>query len=428
MSATAPAEPRSDFQPRSGHNATLAFDVAQVRADFPILARRVYDKPLVYLDSAASAQKPRQVLDAMDHAARHCYANVHRGVHRLSQESTDLFEEARETTRRFLKAGSADEIVFTSGATEAINLVAQSYGRAFLKAGDEVILSTLEHHSNIVPWQILRDQIGIEIKVAPIGDDGGFLFEEFEKLVSPRTKIVAVAHVSNALGTVVPVKQVIDAAHAVGAVVLLDGCQAAPHQGLDVAALDVDFYAFSGHKVYGPTGIGVLYGKRDLLNAMPPYQGGGEMIQSVTFEKTTYKETPHRFEAGTPPILEAVGLNAAIAYMESLGQEAIAAHEAGILAYATERLSQVPGVRLIGTAPEKASIVSFVMDDVHAHDIGTIVDRMGVAVRVGHHCAEPLMHRLGVDSTARASFGLYNTREEVDALAVALMKVRELFA
>ncbi len=422
MSATALA------RPQSGHNATLAFDVEAVRADFPILSRKVYDKPLVFLDSAASAQKPVQVLEAMDRAARENYANVHRGVHRLSQESTDLFEAARASARRFINAGSEEEVVFTSGATEAINLVAQSYGRNFLKAGDEVIVSTLEHHSNIVPWQLLRDQIGIVLKVVPIGDDGAFLFEEFEKLLNPRTKIVAVAHISNALGTVVPVKAVVEAAHKVGAVVLVDGCQAAPHKKLDVQDLGVDFYAFSGHKVYGPTGIGVLYGKKNLLNAMPPYQGGGEMIQTVTFEKTTYKESPHRFEAGTPQILEAIGLDAAIRYVEALGHEAIAAHEAGILAYAHERLTQVPGLRIVGTAPEKASIVSFVMDDIHAHDIGTIVDRMGVAVRVGHHCAEPLMDRLGVSSTARASFGLYNTRDEVDALATALLKVRELFA
>lgn len=415
-------------RPQSGHNAALAFDVERVRADFPILARRVYDKPLVYLDSAASAQKPRQVLEAMDLAATQHYANVHRGVHRLSQEATDLFERARERVRRFINAGSADEVIFTRGATEAMNLVAQSYGRAFLQAGDEVILSTLEHHSNIVPWQMLREAIGIEIKVVPIGDDGAFDLEAYERLLSPRTKLVAVTHVSNALGTVVPVKAVIEAAHAAGALVLIDGCQAAPHVALDVQALDADFYAFSGHKVYGPTGIGVLYGRKRLLNAMPPYQGGGEMIESVSFEKTTYKQAPHRFEAGTPAILEAIGLEAALDYLEALGREAVAAHEAGILAYAHERLAQVPGIRLVGTAPEKASIVSFVMEDIHAHDIGTIVDRMGVAVRVGHHCAEPLMHRLGVASTARASFGLYNTREEVDALAEALLKVRELFA
>ncbi len=422
MSATALA------RPHSGHNAALAFDVERVRADFPILARKVYDKPLVYLDSAASAQKPVQVLDAMDQAARQHYSNVHRGVHRLSQEATDLFEQSRAHAQRFVNAKQVEEVVFTKGATEAMNLVAHSYGRGFLKAGDEVIVSVLEHHSNIVPWQLLRDQIGIELKVVPIGDDGSFLFEDYLKLLGPRTKIVAVTHVSNALGSVVPVKAVISAAHEHGAVVLLDGCQAAPHTPIDVQDLDVDFYCFSGHKVYGPTGIGVLYGKKALLNAMPPYQGGGEMIQSVTFEKTTYKETPHRFEAGTPPILESVGLDAALTYIEELGHEAIAAHEAGLLAYAHERLAQVPGVRLLGTAPEKASIVSFVMDDVHAHDIGTIVDRMGVAVRVGHHCAEPLMQRLGVTSTARASFGIYNTREEVDALANALLKVRELFA
>jgi len=413
--------------PRGGHNAAQAFDVEAVRADFPILQREVYGKPLVYLDSAASAQKPRQVIEAMSAMAEGHYSNVHRGVHRLSQEATDRFEEAREAVARFVKAPAVEEIVFTKGATEAINLVAQSYGDAFLKEGDEVIISTLEHHSNIVPWQLLRDRKGIVLKVVPIGDDGSFLFEAFEKLLSPKTKLVAVAHISNALGTVMPVKEIVRAAHAVGAKVLLDGCQAAPHHAVDVQGLDVDFYCFSGHKIYGPTGIGVLYGKRDLLNAMPPYQGGGEMIASVSFEQTTFKETPHRFEAGTPPILEAAGIEAAVRYIEAIGHEAIAAHEAGLLAYATERLSQVPGLRIVGTAPEKAAIVSFVMEGVHAHDIGTIVDRMGVAVRVGHHCAEPLMHRMGVDATARASFGIYNRLDEVDALAEALQKVQELF-
>jgi cysteine desulfurase/selenocysteine lyase len=410
-----------------GHNAGQAFDVERARQDFPILGRQVYGKPLVFLDSAASSQKPRQVMAAMTRMAETCYANVHRGIHKLSQESTDLFEQARTRVARHLNAAKDDEIVFTRGATEAINLVAQSWGAAHLKAGDEVIVSALEHHANIVPWQLLRQRLGIVLKVAPIDDSGAFLFEEFEKLLSPRTRLVAVTHVSNALGTIVPVEAVIRAAHARGIPVLLDGCQAMPHRRVDVQALGADFYVFAPHKIYGPTGIGVLYGKWERLMEMPPWQGGGEMIASVSFEETTFKEPPHRFEAGTPPILEAVGLAAALDYVEALGHEAVAAHEAGLLAYATERLSAIAGLTIHGTAPDKASIVSFNIEGAHAHDVGTILDRQGVAVRVGHHCAEPLMHRLGVPATVRASFGLYNTLEEVDRLAAAVLKVKELF-
>ncbi len=414
-------------KPLPGHNAVQAFDVQRARQDFPILQRQVYGKPLVFLDSAASSQKPRQVMAAMTRMAETCYANVHRGIHKLSQESTDLFEQARTRVARHLNAAKDDEIVFTRGATEAINLVAQSWGAAHLKAGDEVIVSALEHHANIVPWQLLRQRLGIVLKVAPIDDSGAFLFEEFEKLLSPRTRLVAVTHVSNALGTIVPVEAVIRAAHARGIPVLLDGCQAMPHRRVDVQALGADFYVFAPHKIYGPTGIGVLYGKWERLMEMPPWQGGGEMIASVSFEETTFKEPPHRFEAGTPPILEAVGLAAALDYVEALGHEAVAAHEAGLLAYATERLSAIAGLTIHGTAPDKASIVSFNIEGAHAHDVGTILDRQGVAVRVGHHCAEPLMHRLGVPATVRASFGLYNTLEEVDRLAAAVLKVKELF-
>jgi len=414
-------------RPLSGHNAAQAFDVERVRQDFPILAREVYGKPLVFLDSAASAQKPRQVMAAMTEMAEAHYANVHRGLHRLSQEATDRFEAARKRVAQFLNARSENEIVFTRSATEAINLVAQSWGVQHLQAGDEVILSALEHHANIVPWTMLRERLGIVLKVVPIDDSGAFLYDAFEALLSPRTRLVAVTHTSNALGTVVPVEKVIRAAHARGAAVLIDGCQAAPHRRIDVQALDADFLVFAPHKVYGPTGIGVLYGKAERLAAMPPWQGGGEMIAQVSFEGVTYKEPPLRFEAGTPPILEAVGLAAAIDYVEAIGHEAIAAHEAGLLAYATERLSAIEGVTILGTAPEKASILSFVLDGAHAHDVGTLLDRQGVAVRVGHHCAQPLMARLGVPATARASFGLYNTLAEVDVLARSIEKAREFF-
>ena len=410
-----------------GDNSAQAFDVARVRADFPILSQTVYGRPLVYLDSAASAQKPRQVIEAMTQSYETCYANVHRGVHRMSQLATDAFEGGREKVAKFMNAGSADEIVFTRNATEAFNLIASCFGQVHLGTGDEIVISTLEHHANIVPWQLLRERLGVVIRVVPIDDQGNFLLDEYEALLGPRTKLVAVTHVSNALGTVVPVKRVIDLAHARNIPVLIDGCQAAPHMAIDVRALNADFYIFTGHKVYGPTGIGVLYGKRDLLNALPPYQGGGEMIASVTFEKTTFKEAPHRFEAGTPPIVEVIGLGAAIDYVTGLEQDAIAAHEAGLRSYAEERLSGVRGVRLIGTAKEKASIVSFVMDNAHPHDIGTIVDRAGVAVRTGHHCAQPLMERLDVTATARASIGLYNTRADIDTLAEALESVSEIF-
>ena len=411
----------------AGDNSMAAFDVEAVRKDFPILSREVYGKPLVYLDSAASAQKPQQVLDAMDRTYKENYANVHRGIHFLSQSCTDDFEAARSKVARFVNAGGDDEIVFTSGATEAINLVAQSYGRAFLKAGDEVVLSQMEHHSNIIPWQILRDQIGIEIKVAPIDDDGNFLLDDYAALLGPKTKLVALTHIANAIGSIVPIAEVIRLAHEKDIPVLVDGCQAAPHHAIDVQALDADFYTFSGHKLYGPSGIGVLYGKRDLLNAMPPYQGGGEMIDLVTFEHSTYKQAPHRFEAGTPQIAEVIGLGAAIDYVEALGLENIAAHEHGLLAYANERLAEVEGLRIVGTAKEKAGIISFVMEGAHAHDIGTIVDRAGVAVRAGHHCAQPVMERFGVPATARASFGLYNSRAEVDKLVESLHKVQEIF-
>ncbi|MEO5374703.1 MAG: cysteine desulfurase [Alphaproteobacteria bacterium] len=402
-------------------------DVERLRADFPILAKPVRGRPLVFLDSAASAQKPRQVTEALKDFYETDYANVHRGAYLLSERATERYEGARETVRRFLNARRAREIVFTRGATESINLVAATWGRKFLKAGDEVVISWLEHHSNIVPWQLLRDELGITLKVVPVGDDGAFLFEEYEKLLGPRTKMVAVAHISNVLGTTLPVKAIAAAAHAVGAVVLVDGCQAVPHMKVDVRDLDCDFYVFSGHKLYGPTGIGVLYGREDLLKTMPPYQGGGDMIASVTFEKSTWAAPPARFEAGTPAIAQAVGLGAAIDYVESIGLDRIGAHERDLLQYATQRLSAVEGLRIIGTTPGKASVISFVLAGVHPHDIATILDRSGVAVRAGHHCAQPLMQRFGVPATARASFALYNTRAEVDALGQALDTVREIF-
>jgi cysteine desulfurase/selenocysteine lyase len=411
-----------------GDNSTAAYDLAKIRADFPILKQRVYGKPLVYLDNGASAQKPRQVIDAMSEAYETYYSNVHRGVHWTSQRSTEAFEGGRSKVAKFLNAASDNEIVFTRGATEAINLVAQAWGRKFLKAGDEVILSHLEHHSNIVPWQMLRQEMGIVLKVAPIDDDGNFLLDEYAKLLGPRTRMVAVTHVSNALGTVVPVADVIRLAREKGALVLLDGCQAVPHIKIDVQALGADFYVFSGHKLYGPTGIGVLWGRERLLNDMPPYQGGGDMIASVTFEKTTFKKAPHRFEAGTPAIVEAIGLGRAVDYVTAVGLDRISAHEHGILQYATSRMAEVEGLRIIGTAREKSAIISLDMKGVHPHDLGTVLDRKGVAVRVGHHCAQPVMERFGVAATARASFGLYNTREEVDALTDALKYARKFFA
>ena len=410
-----------------GDNSTAAFDVETVRADFPILHREIHGKPLAYLDNAASSQKPRQVMEAMNEAYETYYSNVHRGVHSLSQRSTEAFEAGRDKAASYLNAGSSDEIVFTRGGTEGINLVAASFGRKFLKAGDEIVLTVMEHHSNIIPWQLLCEEVGATIKVAPIDDDGNFLMEDYAALLSPRTKVVAFPHISNTLGTILPAAEMIRMAHDVGAVALVDGCQSAPHMTIDVQALDADFYVFSGHKVYGPSGIGVLYGKAALLSAMPPYQGGGEMISTVSFEGSTYKDAPHRFEAGTPAIAEAIGLGAALDYVTSVGLDNIAAHEAGLTHYAMERLSRIEGLRLIGTARDKTGILSFTMDCAHAHDIGTIVDRAGVAVRAGHHCAQPLMDRFDVAATARASFGLYNTRAEVDALADSLAWVREIF-
>jgi len=402
-------------------------DIERVRRDFPILDRTINGRPLVYLDSGASSQRPKAVLRAVEEYETNSHSNVHRGVHALSQAATEAFEGARERVRRFINARSTKEIIFVRGTTEAINLVAQSYARPRFKAGDEIIVSALEHHSNIVPWQLVCEQTGCTLKVAPINKRGEFLFDEYVKLLSPRTKLVAVAHVSNALGTILPVKRIVDAAHAHGAVVVVDGAQAVPHSHVDVRALGCDFYAFSGHKLYGPTGIGVLYGREELLESMPPWQGGGDMILTVSFEKTTYNGLPAKFEAGTPNISGAVGLAAAMDYVESLGIDAIAAHEHRLVELATVELQKIPGIQIIGTAPIKASIVSFTMEGVHPHDLGTILDHEGVAVRTGHHCAMPLMTFLGIPATARASFGVYNTERDVASLVAALGKAREVF-
>jgi cysteine desulfurase / selenocysteine lyase len=404
-----------------------ALDVERVRRDFPILDRTVNGRPLVYLDSGASSQRPIAVLRAVEEYETHSHANIHRGVHALSQAATEAFEGARERVRRFINARSTKEVIFVRGTTEAINLVAQSYARTRLTAGDEIIVSALEHHANIVPWQMVCEQTGATLKVAPINARGEFLFDEYLKLLSPRTKIVAVAHVSNALGTILPVKKIVDAAHAQGAVVLVDGAQAVPHSHVDVRALGCDFYAFSGHKIYGPTGIGVLYGREELLQAMPPWQGGGDMILTVSFDKTTYNDLPAKFEAGTPNISGAIGLAAAMDYIESLGIDAIAAHEHQLVELASAELQKIPGIQLVGTAPIKASIVSFVMDGVHPHDLGTILDHEGVAVRTGHHCAMPLMTFLGLPATVRASFAVYNSENDVKSLVAALGKAREVF-
>ncbi len=408
--------------------ATLpAYDVERVRRDFPILNTTVNGHPLVYLDSAASAQRPLQVLRAVEDYETHSHANVHRGVHALSQAATAAYEGARERVRRFINAGSTREIIFTRGTTEAINLVAQAWARERLKPGDEILITALEHHANIVPWQMVCEQTGCTLKVAPINRRGELEFDAFLKLLGPRTRLVAVAQVSNALGTILPIERIVAAAHAAGALVLIDGAQAVPHTRVDVRALGADFYAFSGHKLYGPTGIGVLYGREALLAAMPPWQGGGDMILTVSFEKTTYNDLPWKFEAGTPNMSGAVGLAAAMDYVESLGMEAIAAHEAHLLELATAALTKIPGIVLIGTAAHKASVLSFTMQGVHAHDLGTILDSQGVAVRTGHHCAMPVMAFFGVPATARASFGCYNTEGEVDSLVRALGKVREVF-
>jgi cysteine desulfurase/selenocysteine lyase len=404
------------------------FDVEKIRVDFPILRTKVHGHPLVYLDNAATSQKPQAVIDALVRYYEGENANIHRGVHYLSQIATEAFEKAREMVRAFVNAAHASEIIFTRGTTEAINLVAQTYGRVHVGAGDEVLITAMEHHSNIVPWQMLCEEKGAKLRVAPMNDAGELLLEEFEKLLGPRTKVVAVSHVSNALGTINPLKQMIALAHAKGIPVVVDGAQAVPHLAVDVQGLDADFYAFSGHKMYGPTGIGVLYGKRALLEAMPPYQGGGDMISSVTFEKTIYNKLPHKFEAGTPDMAGVAGLKAAIEHMNGIGIGKIAAHEHDLLVYATEVVGSLPGVRLIGTAREKASVLSFVLDEVHPHDIGTILDQEGIAVRTGHHCAQPVMERFGIPATVRASFAAYNTRAEVDALVRGIRKVHEVFA
>jgi cysteine desulfurase/selenocysteine lyase len=407
---------------------TAPYDLEAIRAEFPILASQVYGKPLVYLDNAASAQKPRAVIDAMVRSLESRYANVHRGLHFMANAATEDFEEARESVRAFLNASSPDEIVFTKSATEAYNLVANCFGTLGLGEGDEIILSIMEHHSNIVPWHFLRERKGAVIKWVPVDDEGNFLLEEYEKLLTPRTKIVAITHMSNVLGTVTPMKEIIRIAHGHGVPVLVDGAQGAVHLDVDVRDLDADFYVFTGHKVYGPTGIGVLYGKREWLEKMPPYQGGGEMINEVRCEGITYNDPPHRFEAGTPPIVEAVGLGAAVRFMMKVGRDKIQAQEAQLSAYAHQRLGAMNSLRIIGRAKGKGAIISFEMKGAHAHDVATVIDRQGVAVRAGTHCAMPLLDRFGVTSTCRASFGLYNTMAEVDKLAEALTKAETLFS
>ena len=408
--------------------AAPAFDLDRVRADFPILSREVHGRPLVYLDNGASTQKPRAVIDAVSGCYIGYYGNVERGVHTLSQLSTEARERARATVARFLNAASPEEVVLLRGTTEAINLVAVSWGRQTVGPGDEVLITGLEHHSNIVPWQMLCEEKGATLRVAPLDDRGEVLRDEFERLLSPRTRIVAVAHVSNALGTVNPVREMADLAHARGAVVVVDGAQGVPHLTVDVQELGCDFYAFSGHKVYGPSGIGALWGRAELLAGMPPWQGGGGMIRTVTFERSTYAPPPHRFEAGTPAIEAAIGLGAALEYVSGIGLPAIAAWEGELLARATELLSGIPGVRIVGTAPHKAAVLSFAVAGIHPHDLGTILDREGVAVRAGHHCAQPVMQRFGVPATTRASFGLYNTLAEAEALAAGVLKAVELFS
>jgi cysteine desulfurase/selenocysteine lyase len=406
---------------------TATYDVEAIRADFAILDERPYGKPLVYLDNAASAQKPRAVIERMVHAYEHEYANVHRGLHYLANAATEAYEAARERVRRFLNAESTEEIVFTRSATEAINLVAASFGLQHIGAGDEIVLSVMEHHSNIVPWHLHRERRGAVLKWVDVDDDGAFSLDAFEAALSPRTKIVAVSQMSNVLGTAPPIKDIVRIAHARGVPVLVDGSQGAVHLDVDVRDLDADFYAFTGHKVYGPTGIGVLYGKKALLESLPPFNGGGEMIDTVTREAVTYNAPPHRFEAGTPPIVQAIGLGAALDYVDAIGRARIRAHEASVSAYAHERLGAINALRIIGSAPGKGPILSFTMENAHAHDIATVIDRAGVAVRAGTHCAMPLLQRFGVTSTCRASFALYNTRAEVDALADALLRAQKLF-
>jgi cysteine desulfurase/selenocysteine lyase len=421
-----PSEPAE--QSEDGVRGQIQTDVDRIRADFPILQQKVHGKPLVYLDSAASAQKPRAVIDAVARFDSEDYANIHRGVHTLSQRATTAFEAARDKVRGLLNAADRKEIIFVRGTTEAINLVAQTYARAVLNLGDEVVISAMEHHSNIVPWQMVCRERGAVLRVAPINDDGEILLDAYEHLLGPRTRLVSVTHVSNALGTVNPIREMVALAHRHGVPVLVDGAQAVPHMPVDVRDLDCDFYAFSSHKLFGPSGVGVLYGKAALLDAMPPWQGGGEMISAVTFEKTFYKGLPAKFEAGTPNITGVVGLGAAIDYLAGIGFERIAAHEHELLVHATRQIEQIPGVRIIGTARKKAAVVSFVIEGVHPHDVGTILDHEGIAVRAGHHCAMPVMQRFQVPATTRASFAFYNTRDEVDRLAAGIQKAIEVFA
>ena len=412
---------------RSRGGRSAAFEVERIRQDFPILGEKIRGKPLVYLDNAATSQKPQVVIDTIRQFLSTYNSNVHRGVHQLSERATEAFEQARTRVQSFINAAESREIIFVRGTTEAINLVAQSYGRTHIGTGDELVISAMEHHSNIVPWQILCEQTGAVLRVVPINDDGEMLLDEYVTLLTPRTRLVAVAHVSNALGTINPVREIIRLARRQGVPVLVDGAQAVPHLQVDVRELDCDFYAFSGHKVFGPTGIGVLYGRARLLEAMPPYQGGGDMIKSVTFAKTVYNDLPFKFEAGTPHIGGVIGLGAALDYLDGVGLDRVTAYEHELLAHATEVLSAIPGVRIIGTAKEKASVVSFVVDGVHAHDIGTVLDHEGIAIRAGHHCAMPVMERFGVPATARASLAFYNTRAEVDALVRGIHKVIEMF-
>ena len=402
-------------------------DLNKIREDFPILSRTVYNRPLVYLDNGATTQKPRCVVDAITDEYYSVNANVHRGVHFLSQQATELHEASRETVRRFINARSTNEIVFTRGTTESINLLAYSFGEAMMKEGDEVIISTMEHHSNIVPWQLLAERKGIHLRVIPITDEGELMMDEYERLFTEKTRLVSVMHVSNVLGTVNPVRRIIDIAHSHGVPVLIDGAQSTPHFAVDMQELDCDFFAFSGHKIYGPTGIGVLYGKEEWLDRLPPYQGGGEMIKNVSFEKTTFNELPYKFEAGTPDYVATHALAKALDYVSEIGMDNIQRHEQELTRYAMERMAEIPGMRFIGTAPEKDAVISFLVGDIHHLDMGTLLDRLGIAVRTGHHCAEPLMRRMGIEGTVRASFGLYNTKEEVDILVAGIDRVRKMF-
>ena len=423
------ATPRADTKNRAdrSHSTAAPLDIEKIRADFPILHRTVHGKPLVYLDNAATSQKPRAVIDTLTRYYEGINSNIHRGVHFLSEHATEEYEAARQTAQRFINAAHAHEIIFVRGTTEGINLVAQTFGRAQIHEGDEILITAMEHHSNIVPWQILCEERGAKLRVAPIDDNGELILNEFASLLGARTKLVAITHVSNALGTINPIGRIVELAHGRNVPVLIDGAQAVPHIKVDVQALDCDFYTFSGHKIYGPTGIGVLYGKSSLLDAMPPYQGGGDMISSVTFERTTYNKLPYKFEAGTPDIAGVIGLGAALNYVNGLGIGNIGAHEHELLTYATEKVSAVPGVTLIGTAQEKAGVISFVVEGVHPHDVGTILDQEGIAIRTGHHCSQPVMERFGIPATARASFAVYNTFEEVDALVRGIGKVHEVF-